>query len=297
MSLGSGMMTLAAILLLGAGALRAGWRVSRAVTPPPTAPDQTACDEGTLTDVLRNIPGGHKDKKSLRRSEPAMDAIAHDLADLILAINLYVELLKHGGDDARPSAELIGMISHLADQARSIVSRLFAATHRQGPSAGAVEASNGELSSILRQRPDIEVQIIVAENTWPVVADRRQLEIAIENLAMNARDNMATGGQLAIEIDNVSWAPSWIEQYPNIIVGDYAVITVRDTGTGMTQEQPERVSDPPHAPPYADGKAKGRLGQVYEFARQAGGDLTIESKPGSGTTVRLFLPRYVVHET
>jgi CheY-like chemotaxis protein len=123
---------------------------------------------------------------------------------------------------------------------------------------------------------------------WPVRVDTNQLENAILNLAVNARDAMDGEGQLAIRVENVSLGNRQIGELP---AGDYVRLSVADTGEGMTAETMERVFEPFFTTkPVGKGTGLG-LSQIFGFARQSGGDVTLESTVGVGTTVSLYLPR------
>jgi len=117
-----------------------------------------------------------------------------------------------------------------------------------------------------------------------------QLENAILNLVINARDAMPGGGSIAIETSNVSLGPRDVAQLPGAVEGDYVLIVVRDTGIGMSAAVRERVFEPFFTTKdVGEGSGLG-LSMVYGFVKQSGGYVSIESKPGSGTEVRLYIP-------
>ena len=135
----------------------------------------------------------------------------------------------------------------------------------------------------------IEMQTRLASKPWPVSVDPNQLESAILNLAVNARHAMPDGGKLTITTANKRLgARSALAELP---AGRYVQISVADTGTGMTKETIERAFDPFYTTkPVGEGTGLG-LSMVYGFVRQSGGDVTIRSKRGSGTTITIYLPR------
>jgi CheY-like chemotaxis protein len=137
----------------------------------------------------------------------------------------------------------------------------------------------------------IEVEAVLAPRLWSVEADPNQLENAIINLAINARDAMPEGGKLTIETQNTHLDHSYAAQNPEVSVGQYVLICISDTGTGMDAETAARAIEP-----FFTTKEVGRgtglgLSMVYGFVKQSGGHIKIYSEPGEGTTVKMYLPR------
>ena len=134
------------------------------------------------------------------------------------------------------------------------------------------------------------MQIIVVGSTHLTVVDASQLQNALLNLAINARDAMPRGGQLAIEISEVRLDADYAQTYPEIRTGRYILVTVTDTGAGMTEEVRRRAFEPFFTTkPTGVGTGLG-LSMVYGFVKQTGGNVQIYSEVGRGTTVRVFLP-------
>ena len=134
-------------------------------------------------------------------------------------------------------------------------------------------------------RSNIELVIETADQLWPVDADAGALELAILNLAFNARDAMKEGGRLKIAAHNVV-----LNGDPDGLKGEHVALTVSDTGPGMSRDVRERVFEPFFTTKgYGEGTGLG-LSQVFGFAKQIGGGVTVESKPGAGATFTLFLP-------
>src|SRR5690606_31766396 len=126
---------------------------------------------------------------------------------------------------------------------------------------------------------------------WSTEADPGQIENAVLNLAINARDAMPNGGRLVIETQNASLDAEAVEMIPGLAPGDYVILSVADTGVGMTPEVKARCFEPFFT---TKGASKGSglgLSTIYGFARQSGGNVTIYSEPGRGTTVNIYLPR------
>src|SRR5262245_6490208 len=138
----------------------------------------------------------------------------------------------------------------------------------------------------------IVVQTIAAPKLWPVYVDRPQVETALINLCINARDAMAVGGRLTIETRNVTL--SWdyaARQEDEVVPGEYAMLSIADTGTGMSPEVLRRVYEPFFTTKEV-GKGTGLgLSMVYGFIRQSNGHIEINSTVGQGTIVRMYFPR------
>src|SRR5262249_13728276 len=135
----------------------------------------------------------------------------------------------------------------------------------------------------------IQISVSLAEDLWPTRADPSQVGDALLNLAINARDAMPHGGRIRISTANVHLEAD--ERSPELVQGDYGVLAVGDTGTGMPPEVLERALEPfftTKGPGVGSGLG---LSMIFGFAKQSGGHLAIESHPGLGTTVRLYLPR------
>jgi len=221
--------------------------------------------------------------------------IAHDFNNLLLAINLNVGILRHALATNPAMSELLDEISLSTEQARTLIAQLLAFGRRQTlqPTVFEVNDVIWRISPILRRvfEASIEVREVLGEHVWPIFADRNQLETALLNLAINARDAMPAGGRLIVETANATLDSAYIAQHPDFVPGEYAMIAISDTGIGMTQEQVSRAFEPFYTTKnVGEGTGLG-LSQVYGFARQSGGHVSIYSEPGNGTTVKLFLPR------
>ena len=138
---------------------------------------------------------------------------------------------------------------------------------------------------------DITVKLVLADNLWPALADASQIEDALLNLAVNARDAMASGGQLVIETANVHLDEQYAAHNVEVTPGDYVSVVVADSGTGMPPEVVERVFEP-----FFTTKEVGRgtglgLSMVYGFVKQSRGHVKIYSEVVHGTSIKLYLPR------
>jgi PAS domain S-box-containing protein len=205
--------------------------------------------------------------------------IAHDFNNLLTVILGGAELLAAGGEEPAAAQEIAGEILAIARTAAEFTQRLLAFSSKQAldPRPLAVDALLRGLASLLARMlgETIALELRVAKDLPPVFADAVQLESALVNLAVNARDALPRGGRLEISSQRI---------------GAHVEIAVADEGTGMSPDVASHAIDP-FFTTKAPGKGTGLgLSQVYGFARQSGGDLVIESEVGRGTTIRLRLP-------
>lgn len=216
--------------------------------------------------------------------------VAHDFNNILQVVMSGAALLKRPGiPEEHKAAILEGMIK-ASQNGRELIGRLLAFARRQTlrPEVVDVGARLAGMSELLRQAlgSHIRVETDIQPELWPVLADAFQLEIAILNLAVNARDAMPGGGAVTIRAHNAT-----LEAAEERGAGEYVCIAVEDTGEGMPPHVLSRALEP-----FFTTKKAGRgtglgLPQVHGFAKQSGGDLRIESEPGRGTVVLLHLPR------
>ena len=235
-------------------------------------------------------------EETLRQSQK-MEAIgrltggvAHDFNNLLMVASSGLELMERTDDPVRRK-QLKDGIRQAVDRGAGLTRQLLAFSRRSplNPQVVALAERLEGLRVLLDRslREDITVEIHVDPAVWPVELDPGQFEVAILNLAVNARDAMPEGGRLILSARNL---PGYDD---GVFSGDYVRLEVRDTGTGMTPETVSRVFEP-----FFTTKGVGQgtglgLSQVYGFSRASGGDVRIESRPGEGTTVILLLPRAV----
>jgi signal transduction histidine kinase/CheY-like chemotaxis protein len=216
--------------------------------------------------------------------------VAHDFNNLLHAMALNLQLAERTTGQG-PAARFHQNIRHGIDRASQLTQRLTAFSRRQqlDPHAYRPAELVRHMADLLQSTlgGTIEVKVDMAEDVWPMFADLNQTELALLNLAVNARDAMPGGGRLTISARNVSLARAR-DALPG---GDYVEFEVSDTGTGMPQKVIERVFEPFYTTKEV-GKGSGLgLSMVHGFAKQSGGSVTIESQVGRGTSVRLSLPR------
>ena len=222
--------------------------------------------------------------------------IAHDFNNLIHVIKNSAGLLERRLQNLEPDVRgYIEMLKRNADRAASLTQRLLAFSRRQVLDPKPVNPSNlmVDVGTLLEQAlgESIAVESVVGAGTWWISVDANQLETAILNLALNARDAMAGSGKLTIEISNAFLDDAYAAAHPEVKAGQYVMIAVSDSGTGMSKEVAAKAFDP-----FFTTKEMGQgtglgLSQVYGFIKQSGGHAKIYSEPGEGTTVKLYLPR------
>jgi len=222
--------------------------------------------------------------------------VAHDFNNLLTVIMGSLELLGRGLAGAEPRLQRrVDAATDAAQRAAALTHRLLAFSRRSplAPKPLDVNRLLAGMSDMLHRTlgETIAVEIVSGAGLWYAMADTNQLENAILNLAVNARDAMPAGGQLCIETQNTYLDESYSSAQIDVAQGQYVMISVTDTGMGMTPEVAARVFEPFFTTkPVGQGTGLG-LAQVYGFIKQSGGHASIYSEPGEGTTVRLYLPR------
>src|SRR5262245_4839667 len=220
--------------------------------------------------------------------------VAHDFNNLLTVILGNLELLDPKLLDPL-SQSLAGEAREAAEMGARLTDRLLTFARRQRLETQSINLNEFVLSltELLRRTigTPIDLSTALATDLWPTVADPGQVESAVVNLVINARDAMPNGGRLVIETFNATLDAGDVADVPGMAAGDYVVLSVADTGHGMAPEVRARAFEPFFTTKPA-GKGSGLgLATIYGFARQSGGNATIYSEPDKGTTVNLYLPR------
>jgi len=222
--------------------------------------------------------------------------VAHDFNNLLTVVlgNIgFVEraVAKAGVDDK--ILDRLGYMRTAAERGATLTAQLLAFSRRQRLEAKPVDLNEtvAGMRDLLQSSMggSVQLQTVLEPGLWPALVDPTQIELVILNLAINARDAMEVGGSLTVETENVTLGePIRPEEPPP---GDYVMVSVADTGTGMTDEVLAKAFEPFFTTkPVGKGSGLG-LAQVYGFAKQSGGGVRIETRLGAGTTVKVFLPR------
>jgi two-component system NtrC family sensor kinase len=248
---------------------------------------------------LIDITARKRAEEALRQSQ-RMEAIgqltggvAHDFNNLLMVISGAAQKLARSvphADDAS-AARPLDMIATAVKRGQNLTGHLLSFARRQTLESTVFDLKDTlpKLSEMLRRslRGDIEIRTSAPECPCRVRADQGELELALLNLGVNARDAMPDGGVLSLSVRKVTLAG---EAEPDRLRGEFVIIELRDTGVGIAPDALPRVFDPFFTTKGA-GKGTGLgLSQVYGFAKQSGGAATIRSMPGRGTTVALYLP-------
>ncbi|MEX0921838.1 MAG: ATP-binding protein [Rhodovibrionaceae bacterium] len=221
--------------------------------------------------------------------------IAHDFNNLLTVILGNAELLEVSRVPPDEIARHASTISAAAERASELTHRLLAFARRQPlePQVTSVNDLIDGMAEILRRTlgEQIEIRTVTADDLWHAYIDPAQLENALLNLAINARDAMPSGGRLTIGTSNGSFSDPGGDPSVTVEPGDYAVISVSDTGLGMPAEVQARAFEPFFTTKEV-GKGNGLgLSMVYGFIKQSRGQVRIYSELNQGTTIKLFLPR------
>ena len=227
--------------------------------------------------------------------------IAHDFNNMLTAIIGFSDFLLMNHRPTDPAFQDIMNIKQNANRAAGLVRQLLAFSRQQTLRPQVLQLGDvlSELSILLGRLlgENIELKLEPGRDLWPVKADLHQFEQVIVNLAVNARDAMPDGGKLVIRTANIDEAASRELGVRHIPPGEYVLIEVSDSGTGMAPEVMQKIFEP-----FFSTKEIGRgtglgLSTVYGIVKQTGGYIFAESEPGNGTTMRVYLPRYIESAT
>jgi signal transduction histidine kinase/CheY-like chemotaxis protein len=226
--------------------------------------------------------------------------VAHDFNNLLhvvlgnlSAAELRLQRIQHAG--ITEVTRLVSAAVRGGERAASLTQRLLAFARRQPLAPTPIDLNKlvGAMSDLLHRTlgEKIEIETVLAAGVWRTLADANQLESALLNLAVNSRDAMPNGGKLTVETGNAYLDEAYAAASDDVRPGQYAVIAVTDTGTGMSKEVLQKAFEPFFTTKdVGQGTGLG-LSQVYGFVKQSGGHIKIYSEPGDGTTVKIYLPR------
>jgi len=221
--------------------------------------------------------------------------VAHDFNNLLTVILGSSEMLLEQPSVPAAQRRLLENIRVAAERGADLTQRLLAYSRRQTLRATSFDLNEliGDMGELLRRSlgEAIEIRTKLADDLWPVMADPSQVESAVLNLAVNARDAMPKGGLLVIETANAMLDDAYAARNRVVKPGSYVMLAMTDNGTGMSPDIVARAFEPFFTTKEV-GKGTGLgLSMVYGFAQQSGGHARIYSELGHGTTVRLYLPR------
>ncbi len=269
-----------------------------------------AAGEGLINAVGRDITAETEQAEALRQAEEQLrqaqkmeavgqltGGIAHDFNNLLTGIIGSLQMLRTRVAQGQLSQvdRYVTAAQGAANRAAALTHRLLAFSRRQtlAPRPTEVNRLITGMEELVRRTmgPAIQVETALAAGLWPTLCDPNQLENALLNLCINARDAMPGGGQVTIATSNAGFDEAEALQL-GVAAGDYVAVAVTDTGTGMPPEVIARAFDPFFTTkPIGQGTGLG-LSMIYGFAKQSGGQIRIRSELGRGTTMTIFLPRH-----
>ena len=244
----------------------------------------------------------HREREEQLRQAQKMEAvgqltggIAHDFNNLLAIVMGNLQLLEGIVGDHAEAREYLDDAIWSTKRGGELTRRLLAFARKQPLKPAVVDLNDvvRGMGELLRRTlgASIEIEETLAPDLWKAVVDPRELEQALINLAVNSRDAMPNGGTLALTTRNVQLGEDYAAQYPEVRPGDYALLEIVDTGTGMPSEIVSRVFEPFFTTKeFGKGSGLG-LSMVYGFVKQSHGHASIYSQVGRGTCVKLYLPR------
>ncbi|GAB2582577.1 hypothetical protein GCM10027066_24970 [Dyella jejuensis] len=266
--------------------------------------DQLYCIARDIHDTRENEAALQSAQEALRQSQK-MEAVgqltgglAHDFNNMLMGISGSLEVMQidvHKGKIERLD-HYMAMAMKSVQRASSLTHRLLAFSRRQtlAPKPTDINRLIMEMSDMILRTmgPSIATDFATGLDTPIALIDSHQLENALLNLCINASDAMPDGGRLTVETKSI-WLDSRAAKANDVAEGGYALLTVTDTGVGIPPEVASRVFEPFFTTkPTGEGTGLG-LSMVYGFARQSGGQIQIVSEPGQGTSMHLYLPRFI----
>lgn len=288
---------LLAIFLLGAYTVRLSRRRFRAVAIAQEELMRKNIELGNEIQTREKAESQIRQMQKMEAVGQLTGGIAHDfnnmLAVIISAMNLAQRKLTRGEHDIM---KFIEAATDAATRAANLTSRLLAFSRQQPLAPQVVDANRlvAGMSDLLRRAlgETIRIETVLAGGLWKTHADSSQLENAILNLAVNARDAMGEDGKMTIETANSHLDEGYAATHAEVKAGQYVMIAVSDTGAGMPADVMERAFEPFFTTKPVDKGTGLGLSQVFGFVKQSGGHVKIYSEPGQGTTIRIYLPRF-----
>ncbi|CAD7040690.1 PAS domain-containing sensor histidine kinase [Pseudorhizobium halotolerans] len=286
--------------IIGYGRVVTGQRKDGTLFPMELAVGETRVNgKRIFTGFVRDLTSRHKIEEELRQAQK-MEAIgqltgglAHDFNNLLTVISGNLEMIESRLNDEK----LLTMLREAqgaAEDGAKLTGQLLAFGRKQPLNPKIVDVGQlvSGFSDLLRRSvgETIELRTIISGGSNEALVDASQLQNAILNLTLNARDAMPRGGRLSIEISRVKLDVDYAQMYPHVRTGDYVLVSVTDNGAGMSQEVKQRAFEPFFTTKSVGAGTGLGLSMVYGFAKQSGGHIQLYSEEGQGTSVRVFLP-------
>lgn len=286
--------------IIGYGRVVAGQRKDKTTFPMELAVGEAISGgKRIFTGFIRDLTSRHKIEEELRQFQKIeavgqlAGGLAHDFNNLLTVITGNLEMVEARLADEKLRV-LVREAQDAAEGGAKLTGQLLAFGRRQPLNPKRVDIGQhiGGFSDLLRRTlgETIEFRTITGGSDNFALIDPSQLQNAILNLVINARDAMPKGGSLTIEISRVRLDSDYAQMYPNVRTGDYVLISVTDTGIGMTPDVKEKALEPFFTMKGLGAGTGLGLSMVYGFVKQSGGHLQLYSEPGQGTSIRIFLP-------
>ena len=262
---------------------------------------RTPVPSGGVLFAAEDVTARVRSEATLRQAQK-MEAIghltggvAHDFNNLLQIVSANLDLITTDVRGIPRASERLQNAVAAVHRGSRLTGQLLAFARRQtlAPRATNIGRLVQDMTDLVRRTlgERIHVESVVAGGLWNTMIDSNQVENAVLNLAINARDAMADGGNLTIEVANAFLDDAYATAHDEVAAGQYVMLAVSDTGTGMPPDLVARVFEPFFTTkPEGQGTGLG-LSQVYGFVKQSGGHIKIYSEVGQGTTVKLYLPR------
>src|SRR6266700_689717 len=258
---------------------------------------EAAIVSGIATTEKRTLESQFTQSQKMELVGKLAGGIAHDFNNVLGAIMMATDFLVNAHKPTDPSFQDIMQIRQNANRAAGLVRHLLAFSRKQTlrPQVLDLGEAVSDLTMLLRRLigENVALSVTHGRDLWPVKADIAQLEQVIVNLAVNARDAMPEGGKLAVRTANVGAEESMRSRYKGMPIGEYVLIEVADTGTGIAPEVIDKIFDPFFTTKEVNKGTGLGLSTVYGIVKQTGGFIYLDSEVGKGTTFRIFLPRYI----
>ena len=286
--------------IIGLGRVVKGLRKDGSTFPMELAVGEAISNgQRIFTGFIRDLTSRHKIEEELRQSQK-MEAIgqltgglAHDFNNLLTIISGNLEMMEAKIQDPKVLT-LLQEAQGATDDGAKLTGQLLAFGRRQplNPRMTDLGQMVSNFSELIRRTigDRVELRTVIRGGGNEALVDGPQLQNALLNLTLNARDAMPDGGQLSIEVSRVHLDFDYAQMYPQVRAGNYVLVSVTDTGTGMTEEVKQRAFEPFFTTKTMGAGTGLGLSMVYGFVRQSGGHIQIYSEEGQGTSIRLFLP-------
>lgn len=286
--------------IIGYGRVVTGQKKDGSLFPMELAIGEARADGRRIfTGFIRDLTSRHKIEEELRQAHK-MEAvgqltggIAHDFNNLLTVISGNLEMIERRLSDPKLKL-LLREAQGAADDGAKLTGQLLAFGRRQplNPKLADIGQLVSHFSDLLRRAlgETIELRTIVSGSPGFALVDASQLQNALLNLALNARDAMPRGGRLTVEISPAKLDADYANMYPEVRTGSYVLISVTDTGSGMSAEVRQHAFEPFFTTKGVGAGTGLGLSMVYGFTKQSGGHVQLYSEVGQGTSVRLFLP-------